>query len=443
MLDNKTIFAPSTHPGKAGVAIIRISGEDSFKALEIITNIKDPEPRKAIFSKITCPKTSDILDHAIILAFPAPNSFTGENIVELHTHGSVAVINAIIATLSEIENLRVALPGEFAKRSFMNGKMDLTQAEGLSDLIESETRLQQKQAMRQMSGDLYQLYNDWRSKILRSLAYLEAFLDFPDEELPEDLVTEINQLQSNLVAEISSHIADNERGEKLRSGLYVTIIGKPNVGKSSLLNYLAKRDVAIVSNIAGTTRDIIEVHLDINGYPITIADTAGIRESDNEIENLGIEKAISRSNNADFSIIMFDACSLDNNDIIKEKITNTEAIYIANKIDLQQSNNIINQENILNISIKENIGMDKLLEMIENFAKSIISPSSSPVITRTRYRYHLKECISHLQNFSIDNDLELAAEDLRMATSEIAKITGNIDVDDILDQIFGNFCIGK
>ena len=443
MLDNKTIFAPSTHPGKAGVAIIRISGEDAFKALAIITNLTNPEPRKAIFSKISCPKTQDVIDHAIIIAFPAPNSFTGENIVELHTHGSVAVINGIIAILSEIKNLRIALPGEFARRSFMNGKMDLTQAEGLSDLIESETRLQQKQAIRQMSGELHKLYHSWRSKILTSLSYLEAFLDFPEEELPHDLITEINFLQNNLIAEITKHIADNERGEKLRSGLYVTIIGKPNVGKSSLLNFLAKRDVAIVSNIAGTTRDVIEVHLDINGYPITIADTAGIRESDNEIENLGIEKTISSTNNADFSIIMLDAREIDDNDIITNKIQNTEAIYIANKVDLQTTLNNTDKKNIHYISVKENIGMDNLLDQIENFAKKIISPSSQPVITRSRYRYHLKECINHLQNFSIDNDLELAAEDLRMATSEIAKITGNIDVDDILDQIFGNFCIGK
>ena len=438
---SKTIFAPATHPGKSGVAIIRISGPSSKSVFNILTEIKNPYPRRAIFTKLLTPQTKEIIDEAIIIWFPCPNSFTAEDVIELHIHGSVAIINILMTILAEIDDFRVAMPGEFARRAFLNGKMDLTEAEGLADLIEAETSLQHKQAMRQMRGELADLYDSWRKKIIKFLAYLEAYIDFPDEDIPENLINKIMSEKSNLITEITNHLDDQFIGEKLRQGLCISIIGKPNAGKSSLLNLLAKRQVAIVSNIPGTTRDVLEVHLEIAGVPVTIADTAGIRESEDEIEKEGIRRALEQAKISDFSIIMNSATDLEN---ILESSKND--IIILNKIDLVDINLLpkeINGQKPIYISLKNQTGIELFLTSLEDKIKTIFTPSANPMITRARYRNHLKKVVENLELFDINKPLELAAEDLRLAAREIGHITGIIEIDTILDEIFMNFCIGK
>jgi tRNA modification GTPase len=440
-----TIFAPATPPGKSGVAVIRISGTNAKEALSALGLKKAPTPRQAKLARLYHPITKDIIDEALVIFFAGPNSFTGEDSVELHTHGSRAVITSVLEALSTLSNFRMAEPGEFSLRSFNNNKMDLTEVEGLADLIDAETSMQQKQALRQMGGELQSLYEYWRSTIIKSLSLVEAYIDFPDEDLPEHIVHELNEVVLDLKASLKKHLNDNRKGEKLREGLYVTIIGAPNVGKSSLLNLLAKRDVAIVSNIAGTTRDIIEVRLDIAGFPFTIADTAGLRESDCQIESEGIKRAIKSAENADLKIALFDASLLPNLDQDTMKLIDDETIILINKIDQLSSSPLvaIDKSSPINISIKNNINIDLLILKLEQYAKDHIAPSSDPVITRIRHRSFLNMSLEALERFNLNHNIELAAEDLRLAANNLGYITGKINLDEILDEIFSQFCIGK
>lgn len=445
--DQKTIFALATPTGKSGVAIIRISGDKALDCLKylITDSSSNLEPRKAYLKTLTNPNTNQIIDKAVILIFPAPNSFTGENIVELHIHGSRAVINILIKLLSSFDNYRLANPGEFSKRSFLNGKMDLTAAEGLADLIESETLVQQQQAMKQMQGNLANLYDDWKKRLIHILALIEAYIDFPEEDdLSPGIIEQVNNEVISLKNHISNHLNDQHRGEILRRGIYVAIIGYPNVGKSSLLNYIAKRDVVIVSNLAGTTRDVIEVNLDLAGYPVTIADTAGIRESLDEIEKEGINRALKRAESADIKIIMISADDPNsfNSDILS--MIDKNSIVILNKIDKNHNiNDLPELYNAVKISVNEDIGLDQLLNRLSLLIEEKFSPSSDPFITRERHRNHLNNCYESLSYFSLDNQLELACEDLRLAARALGQIIGIIDVETILDEIFINFCIGK
>lgn len=437
--DRKTIFALATPPGKSGVAIIRISGEKAFICLDHLIAGSKPKPRYASLHTLIDHSTNQIIDKAIILTFLAEHSFTGENIVELHIHGSRAVINILMKFLGKIDDFRLANPGEFAKRAFLNGKMDLTAAEGLADLIEAETLIQQQQAMRQVQGKLADLYEQWRKKLISVLALVEAFLDFPEDDLPSDIIAELNNEVGTLKFDINAHLNDKHKGEILRRGIYVAIIGAPNVGKSSLLNYLAKKDVAIVSNIAGTTRDVIEVNLDLDGYPVTIADTAGIRESQDIIEQEGINRAIKRAENADIKIVMLAA---DDSSSFNQEILNMadeKAIILLNKIDKQRNS----LDGALRISIEKNIGLDSFLEQLLNLVIEKFSPSADPIITRERHRYFLNNAYESLDRFNLDNPLELAAEDLRLAARSLGQIVGTIEVEQILDEIFSKFCIGK
>lgn len=439
--DKKTIFALATAPGKSGVAVIRISGENAFSCIKILTKLDPPQPRKAVLRDIINPHNNQIIDKSIIIIFPSPHSFTGENIVEFHIHGSRAVINMLMSILNEFNNFRLANPGEFAKRAFLNGKMDLTAAEGLSDLIEAETAIQQQQAIRQMQGNLSQLYDKWKKSLIHVLALLEAYIDFPDEDIPDIILNEVQVEIDSISIEIKNHLNDKNKGEIIRKGIYVTIVGAPNVGKSTLLNYLAKKDVAIVSNIAGTTRDIIEVHLDLGGFPVTIADTAGIRDSEDPIEIEGIKRAKQRSQDADIKLVMIAADDVNsyNQEILSLIDKNT--ITLVNKID--KNPNFIDLDNSIKIAIKQNIGLDIFLDKLTNLITNKFSPSIDPIITRERHRYHLTKCLEHLSYFSMDIDLELACEDLRLAARSLGQIVGVIDVETILDEIFINFCIGK
>lgn len=439
--DNKTIFALATPPGKSGVAVIRVSGNDAFSCVKELTKLDLPNPRNAALRNIINPSNNQLIDKSIIITFPGPNSFTGEDIVELHIHGSRAVINILMSVLNNFNNFRLAKPGEFAKRAFLNGKMDLTAAEGLSDLIEAETAIQQQQAMRQMQGNLSKLYEKWKKSLIHILALLEAYLDFPEEDIPASILNEI-QTEISLVSEqIDKHLNDHNKGEIIRNGIYVTIVGAPNVGKSTLLNYLAKKDVAIVSNIAGTTRDVIEVHLDLAGFPVTIADTAGIRESQDPIEIEGIKRTMQRSQEADIKLVIISA---DDPSSYSEEILSMidkNSLVLINKID--KNPDFLDIVNSIKIAIKENIGLDLFLKKLTLLIEDRFSPSTDPIITRERHRHHLIKCLENLSYFSLDRDLELACEDLRLAARSLGQIVGAIDVETILDEIFANFCIGK
>lgn len=437
----ETIFALATYPAKSGVAIVRVSGSLALNSLKYFGINIQPQDRIAKFAVLK--DGEDEIDQALYFCFNAPHSFTGEDVVEYHLHGSIAVINSVLSLLSKIPNFRLAEPGEFAKRAFMNNKMDLTKAEGLADLIEAETKLQQRQALRQMSGELENLYDKWRNSLIHAMAFIEAYIDFPDEDLPQEIITELNEQINELRFEITNHLSD-KRGEKLREGIYIAIYGAPNVGKSTLLNNLAKRDVAIVSNIPGTTRDIIEVRLDLNGYLVTIADTAGLRVSDDVIENEGIKRAKNAVANADLKIAIFDASVETPVDKDSFELIDDNTIVILNKIDAEKTIvGNIGKHNFIRMSLLDNIGVNELLELITVFIRDNYAPISTPLITRIRYRNLLEEAMKALMKFDLSKDSELAAEDLRVAASKLGQITGRIDVENILDKIFSSFCIGK
>lgn len=444
-----TIFALASAPGKAGVSVIRISGPEASKALKVLGVAPLPSPRVAVLKKIYSPVDDGLIDNALILWMPAPNSFTGEDVAEIHVHGSRAVIAYLTEALSTTDNLRLAEPGEFARRAFINGKMDLTEVEGLGDLIEAETKLQQKQALRQMSGELSALYEEWRKQLIKSLSHMEAYIDFPDEDLPKEVEEELIEFVKKLKKSIDKHLDDNGRGEILRRGVYAVILGAPNVGKSSLMNYLAKRDVAIVSNIAGTTRDVIEVNMDIAGFPVTIADTAGIRKSKNEIENEGIKRAREKAKQADMKIIIFDAETYPRFDKKTAELIDDDSILIANKSDIKKlpAKLEIEGRKVIPISVTKETGIKEFMKILEKELKERMMVGSEPNLTRAHHRKSLQECSRSLERFLNGRkksvDIEISAEDLRLSARELGRITGRIDVEDILDELFRSFCIGK
>ena len=439
---NNTIYALSTVFGKSGVAVIRISGINVIDVISQMTDIdvNNIKPRYAYFTNIVNKKTNEILDKSLVIYFKAPYSFTGEDILEIQCHGSKAVLNSVLNCLSSIEGVRLAEPGEFSKRAFYNNKMDLTEAEGLADLIDAETSEQQKYAIRQLSGNLKDLYTSWRQKLVKVLSYLEAFIDFPEEDIPESLNVEILNTVFKVKNDITLHLNGNTVKERLKNGFRVVISGAPNAGKSSLINALVKRNAVIVSDIEGTTRDAIDINLDISGYPIIITDTAGIRETDNPVEKQGVEIAKEKINTADIVINLYDATKKGNNDFMLKE----NAIYVANKVDKLNEVDLDKiPENHIKISAKYNQGIEKITENILDIVKENFTNYSGPLITRTRYQECLTECLYCLENFSLDKEIELSAEDIRLACRYIGKITGHVEVDEILDNIFGSFCIGK
>lgn len=443
-----SIFAQCTAPGKAGVAVFRLSGPESFMVLGqlIGQKIDKLEARKLYLRKIYNPKTQNLIDEAMVVYFEGKSSFTGEDSVEIHTHGGLAVIKQMNQILASMKGVRLAEPGEFAKRSFINGKMDLTAAEGLADLIDAETELQHRQAIRQLGGGLEKIYDDWRKELISLISLLEAYIDFPDEDIPEETLQQVAKKIDILVEEIKDHLNDNNRGERLRDGLKLTIIGKPNVGKSSLLNFLMKRDVAIVSDIAGTTRDVLEGHLDIAGYPIIIHDTAGIHhKTSNVIEIEGIKKAKKIFQDSDIRIVIFDAIRIDEEDNYFKELIDENTIILINKVDLCNTKlpTDFSSKKIIYSSIKEEKGIDELIKHIVERAENIAKPSDTPQITRARHRAQLEQAIDYLTNFSLNDDLVLITEDIRMTIRSLSNITGKITVDEILGEIFSNFCIGK
>ena len=442
-----TIFALSTGPGISGIAIVRISGEDTIKVIKLLTNASIPEPRVATLRKINKINTSELIDEGIILWFPGPDSYTGEDMAEFHIHGSKAVIDALHSSISQIENCRLAEPGEFTKLAFQNGKINLLKAESIADLISAETEIQRQQAVKIMDGQSSETFNNLREKLLKILSNIEAKIDFPDEDLPQDILNNTKKISSEVILSIKKILNDQRVGERIREGFKIAIIGPTNAGKSSLLNLLSNRDVAIVSEVAGTTRDVIETHLNIEGYPVVVSDTAGIRDSKNEIEKKGIKLALDKAENADLKLIIIDAKSIDFKGVLK-KLLDEKAILVVNKSDLLKedlSSEIKNFEHVL-ISVKNNFNVEDLIIKIKNKLKNKFITSEDILITRERHRQHLEKCLNYLKRFEEKNeaqDFDKAAEDLRLATRHLGMIVGKVDVEEILGSIFNDFCIGK
>ncbi len=442
-----TIYALSTGPGISGIAVIRISGENTKKVIKLLTGKDTPEPRVATLRKINKTNTSELIDEGIILWFPGPESYTGEDMAEIQVHGSKAVIEALHTSISDIENCRLAEPGEFTKLAFQNGKINLLKAESVADLISSETEIQRRQAIKIMNGKSADQFNFLREKLLKILSHVEAKIDFPDEDLPNDMLKEIKKSSDEVLKNIEKILDDQKVGQRIREGFKIAILGPTNAGKSSLLNHLSKRDVAIVSEIAGTTRDVIETHLNIDGYPVIVSDTAGIRESKNEIEKKGIKLSLNRAEEADLKLVVVDAKNLDFTDVLKG-LLDQNAILVINKSDLLKGNidPEIKKLNHVLISIKENLNIDELILKIKNNLKNKFITSDDILITRERHRQHLEQCLEHLKNFNKKNEVEdfdKAAEDLRLATRHLGMIVGKVDVEEILGSVFNDFCIGK
>ena len=442
-----TIYALSSGPGISGIAVIRISGQDTSKAIELMTGKSVPMPRVATLRKINKINTSELIDEGIILWFPGPESYTGEDMAEIQVHGSKAVIDALHSNISKIENCRVAEPGEFTKLAFQNGKISLLKAESIADLISSETEIQRQQAVKIMNGKSADQFNFIREKLLKILSHVEAKIDFPEEDFPEDILNEIKKNSDEVLKNIEKILDDEKVGERIREGFKIAILGPTNAGKSSLLNHLSNRDVAIVSEIAGTTRDVIETHLNIDGYPVIVSDTAGIRESKNEIEKKGIKLSLSRAEEADLKLVVVDAKNPDFTDVLR-RLLYENAILVINKSDLLKKDidpEIKKIDHVL-ISIKENKNIDELILKIKNNLKNKFITSDDILITRERHRQHLQQCLDHLKNFNQKKeiaDFDKAAEDLRLATRHLGMIVGKVDVEEILGSIFNDFCIGK
>ena len=442
-----TIYALASGSGISGVAVIRVSGDNVKRVIKLLTGKELPSPRVATLRKINNISTSELIDEGIIIWFPGPESYTGEDMAEFHVHGGKAVILAIQNQISRIENCRLAEPGEFTKLAFQNGKINLLKAESIADLISAETEIQRLQAVKIMQGKSSDKFNELREKLIKILSYVEAKIDFPDEDLPEDKIKQIRNNSSKVLYEITKILNDQKVGEIVREGFKIAIVGPTNAGKSSLLNNLANREVAIVSEIAGTTRDVIETHLNIDGYPVVISDTAGIRESKDEIEKKGIKLSLKKAEKADLKLVVVDARNIDLsgflNDLLKDN-----AILVVNKSDLLKEklhSEITKFKHVL-ISLKKNLNIEKLISEIKNNLKDKFIFDEDILITRERHRQHLMQCSDHLKSFLQKNDkkdFDKAAEDLRLATRHLGMIVGKVDVEEILGSIFNDFCIGK
>ena len=442
-----TIFALSSGPGISGVAIIRISGPEASNVIKLLTGKEIPEPRMATLRKINNINTSELLDEGIIIWFPGPESYTGEDMAEIHIHGGKAVILAVQNEISRIKNCRFAEPGEFTKLAFQNGKINLLKAESIADLISAETEIQRLQAVKVMQGQSSQKFNELREKLLKLLSFVEAKIDFPEEDLPEDNLKKIKKDSTDVLNKIEQILNDQKVGEIIREGFKIAIVGPTNAGKSSLLNNLSNREVAIVSEIAGTTRDVIETHLNIDGYPVIISDTAGIRNSKDEIEKKGIKLSLDKAENADLKLVVVDAESIDLSGFLNDLLKNN-AILVINKSDLLKNkidSEVLKFDHVL-ISLKENSNIDKLILKIKSNLKNKFISQENILITRERHRQHLIKSADYLRNFLDKNDkkdFDKAAEDLRLATRHLGMIVGKVDVEEILGSIFNDFCIGK
>ena len=442
-----TIYALSSGPGTSGIAVIRVSGKEAAEVIRKTTGENLPSPRVATLKKMKNINTNELIDEGVILWFPGPDSYTGEDLAEFHVHGSRAVISALHESISKVKNCRLAEPGEFTKLAFQNGKINLLKAESIADLISAETEIQRIQAIKIMSGKSFNKFNLWRNKIIKVLSYIEAKIDFPDENLPSDILKNVKSIIHEVVIEIEKVLNDEKVGERIREGFKIAIVGPTNAGKSSLLNYLSRRDAAIVSESAGTTRDVIETHLNLDGFPVVISDTAGIRDSKDEIEKKGIKLALKKAEEADLRLVVVEPKNLNFTGLLKD-LFDENSILVVNKsellvgdIDLQ----MMKLDHVL-ISIKKNLNLNTLISKIKKKLQNKFITNEDILITRERHRIHLENCILNLKSFKDKNDnddFDKAAEDLRLAIKHLSIIVGKVDVEEILDSIFNDFCIGK
>jgi tRNA modification GTPase len=442
-----TIFALATAQGRAGVAVMRLSGPAAGDAARRLGGRAAlPPARRAVLCGFSDPETGEALDDGLLLWFPGPASFTGEDVAELHIHGGRATVEAVAGALSRL-GLRPAEPGEFSRRAFLAGRIDLTAAEALADLVDAETEAQRRQALRQLGGGLAETLEAWRRRLIDLLAHTEAWIDFPDEDLPPEVGEAARAGVSALATEIRGFLADNRRGERLRDGFRVAIIGAPNVGKSSLLNLLAARDAAIVSETAGTTRDVIEVHLDLGGWPVTLADTAGLRDTADAVEREGVRRALDRAEAADLRLVVFASGSEPEETGLRILGADPEgSIAVVNKSDLGGGvPDVLRGFRPLAVSARTGAGLPELLRAIEGAAATALGSGASrgAPLTRLRHRRALEDCAAALDRAGTAAAAELMAEDLRLAARAVGRVTGRVDVEDLLDAIFRDFCIGK
>ncbi|PLX38197.1 MAG: tRNA uridine-5-carboxymethylaminomethyl(34) synthesis GTPase MnmE [Hyphomicrobiales bacterium] len=440
-----TIFALSSGAVPAAIAIVRLTGPAVRFALETIAGSL-PSPRVATLAKLRHPRDGSVLDEAVVLFFPGPASVTGEDVGELHLHGGRAVVAGVLAALEELTGLRAAEAGEFTRRGFENGRLDLTGIEGLADLLQAETDAQRRQALRQYGGEARAIYDEWRRRIIAMRAEIEANLDFADEEdVPDDIGEDVGAKAAALADEIDRHLADGRRGERLRLGVEVAVMGPPNAGKSSLLNALAHRDVAIVTEEAGTTRDVIEVAMDLGGFPVTIADTAGVRDTEGRVEKEGIRRALARGREADLVLWVWDGSGPMPEVPADISASGATIWLVRNKVDLIDSDAEQTTSDVFDLSVSEGTGLGALTDALEGFASDACGRGESVLITRARHRENLVACRDGLRRVSVAESgmLEVTAEELRSAGDAIGRIAGKIGVEDLLDVVFSEFCIGK
>ncbi len=432
-----TIFALASAPGRAAVAVVRVSGPAAGQALRALTGRRPPAPRRAVLRPLADPATGSLLDEALVLFFPAPASYSGEDVAELHLHGGRATVAAVLDALARLPGLRPAEAGEFTRRALAHGRLDLTAAEGIADLVAADTARQREQALAQMSGALARLYDGWRQRLLALMARQEAAIDFADEDVPDDVPANVAADAAALAGELRAHLADR-RGERLREGLTVAILGAPNVGKSSLLNRLAGREAAIVSSEAGTTRDVVEVSLDVAGFAVTLADTAGLRPAPGGVEREGIARARRRAEDADLRLLLADAARWPETWPQIAPLAGERALAIANKADLAPAPAAAD----LAVSCATGAGIDALIAaMGARFTAAWRGAAPAP--TRARHRACLQQAAAALDQVCRAGEPALAAENLRLAATALGRLTGRVDVEDILDAIFAEFCIGK
>jgi len=440
-MTDTTIYAVSSGQPPAGVCVIRISGPQAGTALTQLTGRATPPPRHLARRAIHAPEApEELIDEALAAWFPGPASFTGEDCAELHVHGGRAVVAAVLAALSSLPGFSLAEPGAFSKRAFENGKLDLSAAEGRADLIAAETEAQRKQALRQLEGSLGSLCLDWQDRLKAALAYMEATIDFSEEELPDTLDDGARETLGAVGSEIARHLDDGGRGELIRDGVRIAIVGPPNAGKSSLLNCLAARDAAIVSEQAGTTRDVIEVHLDLGGFPVIVADTAGLRHSDDTVEQEGVRRAVDRAQTADIRLVVFDGARWPQMDPMATALLDDDGLGIVNKTDLIDGPV---GEPLCGVSVKTGEGIDPFLARLESKVAARFAGGETVVVTRARHRQALQSSCEHLQRALSAKGAEFWAEDLRLAMRALGQVVGQVGVEDVLDIIFSEFCIGK
>ena len=440
-----TIFALASGAVPSGIAVIRVSGPGAEEAMVKITGSPLPKARRATRASLRSPASGEVLDQGLVLWFPGPRSFTGEDVAELQVHGGRSVVRGLLEALADLPGLRPAEAGEFSRRAFESGKLDLTEVEGLADLVHAETAAQRRQALRQMGGALGELYESWRARLLRGQAHFEATIDFSDEDLPADVEQGVRADMAAVAEEIAVHLRDDRRGEILRDGLRIAIIGPPNAGKSSLLNLLARREVAIVSETAGTTRDVIEVHLDLGGYPVVVADTAGLRDGGDAIEREGMRRALVRAEEADLRLAVLDAEAWPDVDPALVALMGGETLGLLNKIDRRRPEDPtqIGGRDLIPVSAKTGEGVDRLLDRLQAAVTERCGGQGGVSLTRVRHRRALEDCRDALDRLDGVGEAELAAEELRLAARALGTITGRVEVEALLDVIFGDFCIGK